>query len=248
MSSHLSTQLAMAPAPSSPTPSNATRRPRSLLVKIRDFAFPPHDERHQGLGPDVPRPNRVRVLNRRRTDSSVSSLASSDGEDDEEDEGDGDDGWGGFKWGAFSWPTAKGNGNGDGSMPNSMDFARNFDVEVNEGEEQEGQSDGEDELGEGDEGGDVEGDRFLLGDEPLYPGLYRALYAFVPESPSEMALEEDQVVRVVGRGGGVGWAVVVKLEDLGGGHALVPESYLEVVSLDDEGVDLEGEVEGSPVD
>ena len=33
-----------------------------------------------------------------------------------------------------------------------------------------------------------------------------------------MALEEDQVVRVVGRGGGVGWAVVVKL---GGGHALV---------------------------
>ena len=188
----------------------------------------------------------MRVLNKRRTDSSVSSLASSDGEDEEEDEGDGDDGWGGFKWGAFSWPTAKAgdtrNGNGDGSMPNSMDFARNFDVEVSEGE---GQSEGEDELGEDGEGGDVEGDRSLLGDEPLYPGLYRALYAFVPESPSEMALEEDQVVRVVGRGGGVGWAVVVKL---GGGHALVPESYLEVVSLDDEGVDLEGEVVGSPVD
>ena len=182
MSSHLSTQLVIAPAPSSPTPSNATRRPRSLLVKIRDFAFPPRDERHQGLGPDVPRPNRVRVLNKRRTDSSVSSLASSDGEDEEEDEGDGDDGWGGFKWGAFSWPTAKAgdtrNGNGDGSMPNSMDFARNFDVEVSEGE---GQSEGEDELGEDGEGGDVEGDRSLLGDEPLYPGLYRALYAFRPQ-------------------------------------------------------------------
>ena len=45
---------------------------------------------------------------------------------------------------------------------------------------------------------------------------------------SEVSLERGQVVRVVGRGGGVGWAVVL---DEGGKegkrrHALVPESYL----------------------
>jgi hypothetical protein len=50
-----------------------------------------------------------------------------------------------------------------------------------------------------------------------------------------MALEEGQVVRVIGRGGGIGWAVAV--DDRKGGeevHALVPESYLEVVRLDEE--------------
>ena len=50
-----------------------------------------------------------------------------------------------------------------------------------------------------------------------------------------MKLEEDQVVRVIGRGGGVGWAVVDRdAEEMGMGHALVPESYLEVVRLDEE--------------
>lgn len=75
----------------------------------------------------------------------------------------------------------------------------------------------------------------------LLPGLYRALYPFEPEGTAEVRLEEDQIVRVLGRGGGVGWAVVVKdgLKDTGL-HALVPESYLEVVKLDCEG---EGEVD-----
>ena len=68
-------------------------------------------------------------------------------------------------------------------------------------------------------------------EEPLLPGTYRALYAFEPEGTAEMALEEEQVVRVVGRGGGVGWAVVEK-EGAPGGHALVPESYLELVEAD----------------
>jgi hypothetical protein len=96
--------------------------------------------------------------------------------------------------------------------------------------------------------------------EPLYPGLYRALYAFEPEGTAEMKLVEDQIVRVVGRGGGVGWAVVIdecrsdeeEKEGEGGGgggggrvkHALVPEGYLEVVRLDwgdeeeDEGLEV----------
>ena len=66
-------------------------------------------------------------------------------------------------------------------------------------------------------------------DEALVPGVYRALYAFEPEGTAEMALEEEQIVHVVGRGGGVGWAVVEREE---GGHALVPESYLELVEAD----------------
>jgi len=75
-------------------------------------------------------------------------------------------------------------------------------------------------------------------DGPLLPGLYRALYAFEPEGTAEMRLEEDQVVHVLGRGGGVGWAVVLREpgEDGDDGdaarHALVPESYLEFVRLD----------------
>ena len=47
-------------------------------------------------------------------------------------------------------------------------------------------------------------------EELLLPGMYRAIYAFEPEGTAEMKLEEEQVVHVVGRGGGVGWAVVEK--------------------------------------
>ena len=45
---------------------------------------------------------------------------------------------------------------------------------------------------------------------PLSPGIYVALYNFKPEGTAEMALVEGQEVRVVGQGGGVGWAVVIR--------------------------------------
>ena len=48
-------------------------------------------------------------------------------------------------------------------------------------------------------------------EEPLYPGLYRALYTFDPERTAEMALTEDQVVLVVGRGGERGGACFFSL-------------------------------------
>ncbi|KAJ3926263.1 MAG: hypothetical protein NXY57DRAFT_748567 [Lentinula lateritia] len=48
-----------------------------------------------------------------------------------------------------------------------------------------------------------------IGEGELIPGQYRALYSFEPEGPSEMKLTEGEIVMVVGRGGGVGWAVVV---------------------------------------
>jgi len=117
-----------------------------------------------------------------------------------------------------------------------------------EGEDDEdegGYEDGDDAMG-GD-GGSYEDDAGggELFEEELKPGLYRALYAFEPEGTAEMALVEDQIVRVIARGGGVGWAIVERPheegEGIGGfgleaaGQALVPESYLEPYRLDDEG-------------
>jgi hypothetical protein len=185
----------------------------------------------------------VHTLHRRRTGGSVSSVASSDGEEDPAEDAVEDDGWDGFKWGSFTWVPGRagiGGGGTDGYVPSNTDLARNFAED--EVADEQGDSENEDEEPEEEEEYEESEDspQFLLGDEPLYPGLYRAMYPFVPESLSEMALEEDQIVRVVGRGGGVGWAVVVRTEEEGGGHALVPESYLEVVRLDGEG---EGEGE-----
>lgn len=219
----------------------------------------------------MPRPNRVRVLNRfHRSRSasnashlSVSSTSSTqdDGEEEEEEgsAGLGEDGWGGFKWGFgrfSSWGFGRGaaavgigggGGAGDGSsasanFPSKTDFARNF-----AGGEADAYRDDEDD--DDDYYDDDDEDSFASSpsdEEPLYPGLYRALYAFEPEGTAEMKLEEEQVVRVIGRGGGVGWAVVERRWGADGvgaaaeeeeklpAHALVPESYLEVVRLDEE--------------
>ncbi|PCH41782.1 hypothetical protein WOLCODRAFT_151835 [Wolfiporia cocos MD-104 SS10] len=192
---------------------------RSLLVKIRDFAFAPSDERHVGRGPDVPRPNRPRT--RSSMYSSASSSSSSAADDDAEDARGG---WGSFRWNTlsshFSWgsnPAASSDG------PSRTDFERNFDMSSPTEEATDQYADDDD----GDEGD--EGNAYPSEDGPLVPGLYRAMFVFEPEGTAEMALEEEQVVRVVGRGGGVGWAVV---EKEGGGHALVPESYLELVQAD----------------
>lgn len=257
---------------------------QKVFIKICDFAFQTDDERFQGLGPLVPKSNRVGRMNRRlrgRAYSNVSiasSVSSSDG-DGAEEEVDADGWWGtggfggkglfsyggwgnGFKMGTgrFSWTTNSGTGtataatifdqekayaaaaenltatsNGNG-YPSRSDMDLNFlDSESEEFYDAEMFDDDDDEEEVGD--GETE-------EEPLYPGLYRAVYAFEPEGTAEMRLVEDQIVRVVGRGGGVGWAIVVA--DQGDGmdastadkaltapkHALVPESYLEPYKLD----------------
>jgi SH3 domain len=255
----------MSPQQSSPQQQQQRQEPqqkkrRSLLVKIKDFAFVSTDDRHAGLGADVPKPNRVRVLNRfhrSRTASngshlSVSSIGTEedgDGENEDEEGGLGEDGWGGFKWGFgrfSSWgfgrggTSGRGDNSGEGSsassasFPSKTDFARNFGEEAEEPdtyayEDDEDEDDDEREYYDLGCGGSPHAP---AEEEPLYPGLYRALYAFEPEGTAEMKLEEDQVVKVIGRGGGVGWAVVDR--GGGGGHALVPESYLEVVRLDED--------------
>ena len=88
------------------------------------------------------------------------------------------------------------------SMPSSSDFARNFDMaSPTETESYPVESEAESEYIDGDD------DDYPDQEVPLLPGLYRAMFAFEPEGKSEMALVEDQIVRIVGRGGGVGWAV-----------------------------------------
>ncbi|KAH9936817.1 uncharacterized protein BXZ73DRAFT_100238 [Epithele typhae] len=188
-------------------------RPKTLLFKIRDYGFPPTDERHLGKGPDVPRPNRPRRRWSTLSDASTSSAGTSQADDD----GDGDvSGWGQFPWNTLN--TAQMGGQRlPGEGPSRAELLRNFGGAGEAAEDDE--DDDEDEYDDAQTGDD----------EPLVPGLYRALYAFDPEGTAEMALEEEQIVHVVGRGGGVGWAVV---EKDGGGHALVPESYLELVEAD----------------
>ena len=246
-----------------PEPSSTPPPPARIYIKVRDFGFHPSDERHLGLGADIPKANRVHRLNRklggpdratardaaaldpssssassasgmgngtsRRTDSigSVGSVDSSDAdaEEEEEEEDGGVEGWG------ISMTTTM-----NGIFPSRKDLDMNFMDSPSSDDEDDGQ------LGRC--VADQEG-------EPLYPGLYRALYAFEPEGMAEMGLDENQIVRVVGRGGGIGWAVVVdergvEDEEEGGRgkvqvkHALVPESYLEAVSLDWEEEEEEG--------
>jgi hypothetical protein len=169
---------------------------------------------------------------------SVSDDGNAEDDDDDDDEGKSMGmfsgamamAMGGFQFGVgrlsfYAGANAGAAGEAEG-FPSKMDLDRNFlEDEAMDEEEAFYDVDSHDEEDDGDE-------------EPLYPGLYRALYAFQPEGTAEMALEEDQIVRVVGRGGGVGWAVVVDDRERKGEEeklALVPESYLEPVRLD--GVD-----------
>lgn len=202
-----------------------------ILIKIRDYAFTPSDPRFSGEGSNVPRANRPKVLARRlrgssSSTSSLTSTSSTEEEDDQWEDDNDNNGWGGFKWGFQKLQSGWGLGSGSSSsedFPSRTDFARNFG---------DGSGDDESEVyEEPDEFPENQDeDEEMEGEPMLSPGLYRALYSFEPEGTAEMKLDEDQIVRVVGRGGGVGWAVVVK-EDTGS-HALVPESYLEVVKLD----------------
>ncbi|KAG5340697.1 hypothetical protein C0989_000740 [Termitomyces sp. Mn162] len=192
---------------------NSTPR---ILIHVRDFAFEQVDERFRGAGALVPRANHLAVLHRK-----LAGLLDDDDDEMSESETDGEDlntAWDKLRggWSVNGWGTQGNSPMEEGPSQEEMEL--NFGGAIGDGFE-----DFEDEV--------------EVGEEPLYAGLYRAMYAFEPEGTAEMALVEDQVVRVVGRGGGIGWAVVVDEsaglnEDGEPRHALVPESYLEVVRLD----------------
>lgn len=233
------------PAPPSPA---VSRRASGLedttppLIHIRDYGFPQSDPRFTGQGPNVPRPNRPSVLARR-----LATTDDNDNDNDDDDDErtqkmwhdiveDGAHAWRGFKWGGFrrAWGVPPSTSTSTAGFPSRGDLDRNFggedpgDDEADVDMQVETDDPFADEQGYGSDC-----------DPPLSPGLYRALYPFEPEGTAEMRLDQDQLVHVVGRGGGVGWAVVVKdgLKDTGL-HALVPESYLELVRPDgDEDLD-----------
>ena len=244
-----------APSPTTPTPQlqqqqQARRASSQAPVKIRDFGFPDDDVRHTGLGPLTPRPNRrlQRPLSAWSASSTSSASSNDDGDDPASSSAGGSSyGFAGWGLGRLSWfgvrsgagAAADGGGSGGGGGPSQGDFERNFEDAVSpsyEIDDPYDSLDDDDDFDDYEDGGDGravgedEGEEHV--NRPLLPGMYRALYAFEPEGTAEMALEEDQVVRVVGRGGGVGWAIVARGGDEG--HALVPEGYLELVSLDQE--------------
>ncbi|KAH9962456.1 hypothetical protein BC827DRAFT_1198798 [Russula dissimulans] len=217
----------------------------TALVKIRDFAFPDEDVRHTGTGPFTPRPNRR--LQRPLSTWSASSASSAGSEDHDEGAGGSSHVFSNWGLGRLGWFGMRGTDNSSagsvGDGPSQGDFARNFTdtespgYEVDDPYESLDDDDDDDDDNDSNDYGVSAGGQ--NGEHPLLPGLYRALYAFEPEGTAETALEEDQIVRVIGRGGGVGWAIVARGGDEG--HALVPEGYLELVSLDRDQV---GEEEG----
>lgn len=181
------------------------------------------------------------------------SVSSVDSEEASSRRSSGFGGWGAFRWASKlggAWGFSSGQGSGSranvsgGYTPNQLDFERNFDdgAELEPTVSSADAEDGEylsDEYDEGEDEDEGEG-------EELLPGLYRALYDFDPEGTAEMGLKEGQTVRVVGRGGGVGWAIAVRPgaegEEAGGesNWALVPESYLKVLRLDETEPDADG--------
>ncbi|KAJ6506171.1 hypothetical protein C8R47DRAFT_1192152 [Mycena vitilis] len=188
-------------------------------ITVRDFAYPREDERHAGLGPDVPAAcDPARLARRLRGVARLSDYASGAGEEDVDDD------WGGaFVWGRGRMAFGGGGGSasaaregGDGGGVGAADFARNFgDAGFDEGE---GEGEGyEDEGGEEDELYYAE----TYADVP--PGLYRAQFLFEAIDGAEMDLEEGQLIHVLGSGAtatpeggdgddegggaGAGWAV-----------------------------------------
>ncbi|KAJ7151921.1 hypothetical protein C8R43DRAFT_484841 [Mycena crocata] len=185
--------------PTLPTP------PPRAMITVRDFAFPAADERHAGLGPDVPAACDPRRLARRlKGVSHDSDYGLPKQEHAEEDE----DGMDGFLWGRgrMSWAgllggVATGGGAGGGGVqgeggPSGADFARNFgEVEFGEEEEEE-------------EGEEEDALYYAEAVDDVPPGLYRAQFAFQALDAAEMDLAEGQLVHVLGSGAaGAGWAI-----------------------------------------
>lgn len=195
---------------------------QEVCIRVVDFGFQVGDDRRSGLGEYVPKTNRPVRMNRRLIAARNAAITGQplDDSDDEEDNRElMGDGWGDFSWGQLSYSSFP---SYDGGGPSQGELDANFGQDTEDDNEYHSADEGDGDL-------DTEGE-----EGPLYPGIYRALYAFEPEGNSEMKLVEDQLVRILGRGEGVGWAIAERGD---GQHALVPEAYLEVVRLDGEDED-----------
>jgi hypothetical protein len=143
-------------------------------------------------------------------------------------------GWGPFGFGGINWQTVLGSNflRDAGARGTTMSFPSRMELDRNFGQlDDMGAVDGEEEKEE-EEVYPFDEELDSAPTPPLPPGSYRALYVFEAMGEAEMGLEEGQIVSVTGKGRGDGWAVVDDTrEGKEGGHALVPESYLELVKL-----------------
>lgn len=236
-------------------PTAQRKHTSTVLMKIRDFAFNTEDERHSSIKQIRLRDRPRRSSNAKRTSSAAgSSYSQSDGPRRS------GSGWSSFFQASaarFGFGSSYEGGSQSGSGTNSKRSSRlsglvpQGKVQYDEPQEQDDTADlsqpphssssQEEEYSDALPGASESEyeDQHQESDAPFVPGYYKALYPFVPEGTAEMALEEDQIVRCLGRGGGPGWIIAVKepkgiasgspdadaIEDLG--HALVPEGYLE---------------------
>ncbi|KAG8902772.1 hypothetical protein FRB99_004134 [Tulasnella sp. 403] len=223
------------PAPQSPTPSRRTskrvshvlsptaqttsppsrKRNSVFYMKIRDFAFPTTDTRHdrsqeidinQPFRPPSPAPGGflgpLSMEDPFGNSSSTQSMSAGDSASDSK------------KSGGESRTLVQ--------VPTLLTEAYRIDA-IGVGQGSAMQVDGPEDSSQVDSSADEYDD-----DGPFQRGVYKALFKFDPEGTAEMALEEDQEVKCLGRGGGVGWVValkgMVKSEPT---YALVPEGYLK---------------------
>lgn len=222
--------------PSSPMPAKADD-PKSptipvLTVLIRDYGFPPTDERFFGRGQIAPTPKHKWRLSgftlgrRASQQASGSGTASDEGSPRSPDPGAESDAdrrasWG---FGIFGW-------RGFGARKRSVSSESTPSQATPIHDEPEDTDDVDDQ--------DYFSDEHDESEEPW--GMYRAAYAFEAEGEHEMTVAEGEVIEVRGRGGGEGWVIGVKT----GQEGLVPEGYLEryIPSRDEDADDGDDSIE-----
>ncbi|RSH90316.1 hypothetical protein EHS25_001650 [Saitozyma podzolica] len=228
-----------------------------VVIIIRDYAYPPNDDRHRGILPIPPAPANEDDGLRWRHDglggSSAFGFGRGLGESGGGSSSNVDSGESGAKnyrrWsglGLLSWRGFLGRGSktsrnadestGDADAEADDDDDDDIPITVEPEDDYAFESSSEaDEDDDEDRGG--AGGRDAGGDGGDTPRVGEG------EDPHELDLEEGEVVDVKGRGGGEGWVVATKLvggEGVGGSaegkgekkkgkEGLVPESYLEKV-------------------
>ncbi|KAG9009653.1 hypothetical protein FRB94_011658 [Tulasnella sp. JGI-2019a] len=238
-------------------PSPQRKATSTVLMKIRDFAFTAEDERHSSI-------KKIHLRdNPRKSDTGMSprsSTASGSAYSSDQARKSGG-GWSSFfqasaaRFGFGTGNDAYDGDSGSGSKRNSrlsgiiplggkQQSTQVYDSPMDDSDPSSqrwrtSSSSQEEEYSDAQPGAMSESDYDDEPEAPFVPGFYKALYSFEPEGAAEMALEEEQVVRCLGRGGGPGWIIAIKEAKDGvseQGHALVPEGYLEFMRAFDAGV------------
>ncbi|GAA6060915.1 hypothetical protein JCM10212_003949 [Sporobolomyces blumeae] len=230
------------PPPAEPSASKPEPNPWDAPVTIRDYAYPKSDPRHVGLPhPDGPKAKKNKKKSRRFGHfRRPGEDTSEDEDDDDDDEGPGADSddedereaerrqvsWGFVTSHSTDFPASSPASSSAGDPPSGYSFHDTDDYDRSlyysraeqEAEEARIQAEIERELGLGE----------------FVPGVYQALYEFVPELETEMKLNVGEWVNVFERQC-AGWVQAGRIVDgvLTEEVGLVPENYLERFEYDE---------------